>query len=53
MMLGSSTIIQDIEGMWKSGLASLTFYYDDFREDQKKKNLRAALIRSDPALRPV
>jgi len=38
-MLGSSTIIQDIEGMWKSGLASLTFYYDDFREDQKKKKI--------------
>ena len=35
-MLGSSTIIQEIEVMRKSGLASLAFYYHDFREDPKK-----------------
>jgi hypothetical protein len=32
----SSTIIQEIEAMRKSGLASLAFYYFDFREDAKK-----------------
>ena len=36
MMLASSTIIQEIEVMRKSGLASLAFYYHDFREDQKQ-----------------
>jgi len=35
-MLTSSTIIQEIETMRKSGLASLAFYYHDFREDQKQ-----------------
>jgi hypothetical protein len=35
-MLASSTIIQEIEVMRKSGLASLAFYYHDFREDQKQ-----------------
>ena len=35
-MLVSSTIIQEIEVMRKSGLASLAFYYHDFREDQKQ-----------------
>jgi hypothetical protein len=32
----SSTIIQEIETMQKSGLASLAFHYFDFREDGKK-----------------
>ena len=35
-MLASSTVIQEIEAMRKSGLASLAFYYHDFREDQKQ-----------------
>jgi hypothetical protein len=38
----SSTIIEEIDGMRKSGLASLAMYYCDFREDQKK-NLRGLL----------
>jgi NACHT domain len=32
----SSTIIEEIEAMRKCGLASLAFYYYDFREDEKK-----------------
>jgi len=32
----SSTIIKEIETMRKCGLASLAFYYHDFREDEKK-----------------
>jgi NACHT domain len=35
-MLASSTIIEDIDAMRKAGLASLAFFYCDFREDQKK-----------------
>ena len=35
-VLSSSAIIQEIEVMQKSGLASLAFYYHDFREDAKK-----------------
>jgi hypothetical protein len=38
----SSTIIGDIDGMRKAGLASLAFFYYDFREDQKK-DLRGLL----------
>jgi hypothetical protein len=38
----SSTIIEEIETMRKSGLASLAIYYYDFREDQKK-DLRGLL----------
>ena len=34
--IGSSTIIEDIDAMRKAGLASLAFFYCDFREDQKK-----------------
>ena len=34
--LASSTIIEDVESMRKSGLASLAFFYYDFREDAKK-----------------
>jgi hypothetical protein len=33
----SSSVIQDIRGMCASGLASLIFFYCDFREDQKKE----------------
>ena len=32
----SSTIIEDVENMRKSGLASLAIFYCDFREDEKK-----------------
>jgi len=36
-MLASSTIIQEIKALQKSGLASLAFHYHDFREKQKKE----------------
>jgi hypothetical protein len=36
MMSVSSSIIEEIETMRKSGLASLALYYHDFREDEKK-----------------
>ena len=36
MLLDSSAIIEDIRALQKSGLASLAFFYFDFREDQKK-----------------
>jgi len=42
MVSASSAIIQEIEAMRKCGLASLAFYYYDFRED-KKKDLRGLL----------
>jgi hypothetical protein len=42
MCLASSSIIQDIITMQKAGLASLAFFYCDFREDQKK-DLRGLL----------
>jgi len=35
-MSTSSAIIDEIDTMRKSGLASLAFYYNDFREDQKR-----------------
>ncbi len=35
-LLSSSAMIEDIRGLQKSGLASLAFFYCDFREDQKK-----------------
>jgi hypothetical protein len=38
----SSTIIEEIDNMRKSGLASLVMYYCDFREEEKK-NLRGLL----------
>ena len=41
-MLASSTIIEEIDVMRKAGLASLAFFYFDFREDQKK-DLRGLL----------
>jgi hypothetical protein len=42
MVLPSSTIIEEIENMRKSGLASLAMFYYDFREDGKK-DLRGLL----------
>jgi len=36
-VLVSSTIIEEIEAMRKSGLASLAIFYYDFREDLKKE----------------
>jgi hypothetical protein len=40
----SSSIIQNIRSMCESGLASLAFFYCDFREDQKR--LRRGLLSS-------
>ena len=40
--LVSSTIVEDIDATRKAGLASLAFFYCDFRED-KKKDLRGLL----------
>jgi hypothetical protein len=42
MVLASSTIIEEIETMQKSGLASLAIYFYDFKEDEKK-DLRGLL----------
>ena len=36
MLFASSTIIEEIEAVRRSGLASLGFFYHDFRDDQKK-----------------
>src|SRR5260221_4286974 len=36
MISASSTIIEEIDALRKSGLASLAMFYYDFREDQKK-----------------
>ena len=36
-MFFSSTIIEDIRSMRKAGLASLAFFYFDFRDDRKKE----------------
>ena len=36
-MFVSSTIIEDIRAMRKAGLASLAFFYCDFRDDRKKE----------------
>ena len=36
MLLASSRIINDIHTLQKSGLASLAFFYCDFRDDQKR-----------------
>jgi hypothetical protein len=41
-VFASSTIIEEIDAMRKAGLASLAFFYCDFREDQKK-DLRGLL----------
>jgi hypothetical protein len=40
--LASSAIVEDIDAMRKAGLASLAFFYCDFKEDQKK-DLRGLL----------
>ena len=37
MVLASSTIIENIDTMRRCGLASLAFFYHDFREDQKRE----------------
>jgi hypothetical protein len=42
MLLTSSTIIEEIEAIQISGLASLAMFYYDFREDEKK-DLRGLL----------
>jgi hypothetical protein len=42
MLITSSTIIEGIEDMQKSGLASLVMFYYDFRE-KEKKDLRGLL----------
>ena len=42
MLLASSAIIEDIFSLQKAGLASLAFFYFDFREDQKR-DLRGLL----------
>jgi hypothetical protein len=42
IVLASSTIVEDVDAMRKAGLASLAFFYCDFREDQKK-DLRGLL----------
>ena len=39
----SSTIIEDIRAMQKAGLASLAFFYCDFKDDRKKE-LRGLLL---------
>jgi hypothetical protein len=36
LLLASSAIVEDIRTLQKSGLASLAFFYCDFKEDQKK-----------------
>ncbi len=36
ILLSSSAVIEDIRALQKLGLASLAFFYCDFREDQKK-----------------
>jgi len=41
-VLASSTIIENIDSMRKSGLVSLAFFYCDFRDDDKK-DLRGLL----------
>jgi hypothetical protein len=42
MLFASSAIIEDIRTLQRSGLASLAFFYCDFRDDQKK-DLRGLL----------
>jgi hypothetical protein len=42
ILLASSAIIEDIRALQRSGLASLAFFYCDFRDDQKK-DLRGLL----------
>ena len=42
MLVASSAIVEDIRTLQRSGLASLAFFYCDFRDDQKK-DLRGLL----------
>jgi len=42
ILVASSAIIEDIRALQRSGLASLAFFYCDFRDDQKK-DLRGLL----------
>lgn len=44
--LTSSAIIEDIDGLRKAGLASLAFFYCDFKDDKKKdrRGLLASLL---------
>jgi len=42
ILLASSAIVEDVRTLQKSGLASLAFFYCDFRDDQKK-DLRGLL----------
>ena len=42
IVFASSTIIEDVDALRKTGLASLAIFYCDFREDQKK-DLRGLL----------
>jgi hypothetical protein len=46
VLLASSAIIEDIRALQKAGLASLAFFYCDFREDQKKdcRGLLSSLV---------
>jgi hypothetical protein len=44
MLLAGSAVIEDIRKLQKSGLASLAFFYCDFRDDHKKD--RRGLISS-------
>src|SRR5712691_5653189 len=46
IMFTSSTIIEEIKAMQKSGHASLAMYYYDFREDEKKKTDLCRLLSS-------
>ena len=36
MLLDSSAVIEDVRALQKAGLASIAFFYCDFREDQKR-----------------
>src|SRR5487761_53558 len=46
MFLASSTIIEDIDRIRKSGLASLAFFYCDFRDGKKteRRGLLSSLL---------
>jgi hypothetical protein len=46
MLLGSSIIVEEIRSMCNSGLASLAFFYCDFRHEKKKdrRDLLASLL---------
>jgi hypothetical protein len=46
MLLGSSAVIENFRALQKAGLASLAFFYCDFREDQKRdrRGLLSSLV---------